>query len=112
MSKLKEKLFNTKAYRGEKNIVDIEGVKVEIRTPKLKDIQENAGAVKKGSLKQTSSGLKILTKCVFDPESGEKVFTEHDLERLSKGAAHKGGLINRLLEDVNKLAMSKKKHKE
>ena len=103
MSTLKEKLFNTDAYKGPKDIVEVEGLEVEIRVPKFELIDRKNNATKKGNLTATKQGVEILIECVFDPDSGEKVFTEHDVERLMGSAAHKDGLLMQLLNAMNKL---------
>ena len=103
MTDLKSKLFSTEAYRGPKTTVEVEGIEVEIRTPTLAQLEENAQATKNGRLTGGESGLRVLIGCVFDPETGDPVFDEHDLERLMEGAAHSGGMVAQLLKGLNDL---------
>lgn len=107
MTDLKQKLFNSDAYKGPSTIVEIGDCEVEVRVPKFNLLTQKENAKKDGKLDSTKQGVEVLIECVYDPETGQKVFGKHDIERLMGSAAHKGGLLMTLLDAMNGLTRQK-----
>lgn len=101
MESLKEQLFNTEAYRGPREIVEVEGLEVEVRPPTFKLAER---AADDESLK---TSVEMMIQCVYDPKTGNQVFDKHDIERLLNASTHKGGMVMTLINAMNRLQRRK-----
>lgn len=84
------------------------GVTVEIRGLSGTDrdaYEAKAIALKRGGtdveLRLQNYRSKLLVKCLFDPESGERIFTERDVPELGKRS---GVVIDRLFDIARELS--------
>lgn len=116
MSKLNEarsKLFNSKAYKGPTVDVDIEGVLLEVRAPRVRHGMEGLST---GKLKPRSPDIgEIFIDCVYLKETGEPFFTKEYIAQLEECSAHEEGIVNRLskaIEEVSSIAVDVKKTKK
>lgn len=89
-----------KTRQPRKAVVEFEGQTYEVRAPTVKqrsEILERAGVLDEKKAKKTDTGrmqVVAVVSCTFDPESGERVFENADIEALLEDPA--GGIVDAL----------------
>lgn len=97
----RSKLFGSKLYTGPREVLDLEGVKLEVRPPKAKYAFL---ASKTG--KSALDVEELILTCVYHQESQQPFFEKEHLELLKESSAHSDGLLNRLTAAIERVISS------
>jgi hypothetical protein len=94
----RSKLFSSKLYTGPRELLELEGVKLEVRPPKAKYAFQ---ASKTG--KSALDVEELILTCVFHAETQQPFFEKEHLELLKESSAHAEGLLNRLTAAIERV---------
>lgn len=99
----KAKLFQSPTYRGPTKDVDVDGITLEIRAPRVRHTVKNLGGNGKVEFSQTADMEELLLDCVYHKASGQPFFEREDLEALAQASGHEGGLLNKIYTAITEL---------
>ena len=94
----RSKLFASKLYTGPRELIELEGVKLEVRPPKAKYafIASKTG-------KSALDVEELILTCVYHAESQQPFFEKEHLELLKESSAHAEGLLNKLTAAIERV---------
>jgi hypothetical protein len=94
----RSKLFSSKLYTGPREVIEMEGVKLEVRPPKAKYAFQ---ASKTG--KSALDVEELILTCVYHQETQQPFFEKEHLELLKESSAHADGLLNKLTAAIERV---------
>lgn len=98
----RSKLFSSKTYRGPHVDVDIEGVVLEVRSPKAKYALD---ALKKGG-ESVFELEELMMTCVYHKETQQPFFDKEHIELLKESSGHADGIVTLISAAIEKVMLT------